>query len=197
MKRFLILVFLLFMPHFIFAQEGSIFALQLKSKSRAVKTIPSSYQSNISYALGSQQIERLQYRTYFIVLNHLQNGQYELQVYKLVRYGNKQVNSIYSSQFESSIEYAYTYETAGDRIRRDHFVYPPDSLTGWANPSDYVTSKEFVWKERFPAKTCNRGVYTSEQFGREYLEASCFRDRDSALRFGKKFVDYVLGNRGM
>lgn len=197
MKRALILLFLLFLPHFIFAEEGSIFALQLKSRSRVVKTIPSSYQSSISYALGSQQIEKLQYRTYYILLNHLSNGQYELQVYKLVRYGNKQINSIFASQFESSIEYAYTYDTAGDRIRRDHYVYPPDSLTGWSNPTDYVTSKEFVWKEQFPAKTCDRGVYTSEQFGREYLEASCFRDRDTALRFGKKFVDYVLGSRGM
>jgi hypothetical protein len=180
-----------------FSDQGSIFAVQSKSKSRVVKTMPSSYDSNINFAVQAQQLERIQYRTYFIVLNRLTNGQYELQVYRLVRYGNKQVNSIFASQFESSVEYSYTYEASGDRIRRDHYLYPPDSLTGWANPTDYITSKEFVWKEQFPSKACQRGVYTSEQFGREYLEASCFRDRDTALRFGKKFVDYMLGNRGM
>ncbi len=192
MKRVFILLVVLILPQVGFSDEGSISALQLKTKSRAVKTIPSMYDAGINTA----QVERLQYRTYFILLNST-NGQYELQVYKLVRYGNKQVNSIFASQFESSVEYAYSYEASGDRIRRDHFLYPPDSLTGWANPTDYVTVKEFVWKEAFPAKNCTRNVYTSEQYNREYLEASCFRDRDSALRFGKKFVDYVLGNRGM
>jgi hypothetical protein len=193
MNRALVLLMVLFLPLVGLSDEGSIAALQLKTKSRAVKTIPTVYDAGIN----TVQVERLQYRTYFILLNGTSNGQYELQVYKLVRYGNKQVNSIFASQFESSVEYAYSYEASGDRIRRDHFLYPPDSLTGWANPTDYVTLKEFVWKEPFPAKNCTRNVYTSEEYNREYLEASCFRDRDSALRFGKKFVDYVLGNRGM
>ncbi len=196
MKRHIFMLFVLLMPLVTYSYEGSIFAVQNKSKSRVVKTIPSSYDSNINFAINAQQVERLQYKNYFILLNQVSNG-YELQVYRLVRYGTKQVNSIFASQFESSVEYSYSYEASGDRIRRDHFLYPPDSLTGWANPTDYITTKEFVWKEQFPSKTCGRGVYTSEQYGREYLEASCFKDRDTALRFGKKFVDYVLGSRGM
>jgi hypothetical protein len=191
MKRILILLGALVWAQVGFSQE-SISALQLKTKSRAVKTIPRVYAADTN----TEQVEKLQYRNYFVLLNRTSNG-YELQVYKLVRYGNKQVNSIFASQFQSSVEYAYSYEASGDRIRRDHFLYPPDSLTGWANPTDYVTMKEFVWKEPFPAKNCSRNVYTSEEFNREYLEAACFKDRDSALRFGKKFVDYVLGSRGM
>jgi hypothetical protein len=176
------------------ASADSIFAVNSNSGKRLQKTNPGSYMSTLNSAAESQQLERLQYRGYFVLLNQVSN-QYEVQVYKMVRYGNKQVNSIFASQFQSSIEYEYSYN--GSAIRQDHFVFPPNSLTGWANPTDYVTMKEFPWKAAYPSKNCSEQIHSSEEFGREYLEASCFTSRDAAIQFAKKFIDYILGSRGM
>lgn len=189
----LLLAALLFAP-IASADTGSIFAVNSNTGKRIQKTNPNSYMSTLTAAAESQQLERMQYRGYFLLLNSVSN-QYEVQVYKMVRYGNKQVNSIFASQFQASIEYEYSYNGSG--IRQDHFVFPPNSLTGWANPGDYVTMKEFPWKAEYPSKSCTAQIHSCEEFGREYLEASCFINRDAAIQFGKKFIDYILGSRGM
>lgn len=193
-KGMVLLITALFMASVASADIGSIFALSSNSGKRLQKTNPGSYMSTLTAASESQQLERLQYRGYFLLLNRVSN-QYEVQVYKMVRYGNKQVNSIFASQFQSSIEYEYSYN--GSAIRQDHFLFPPNSLTGWANPSDFITMKEFPWKAAYPSKSCTSQIHSSEEFGREYLEASCFTNRDTAIQFAQKFIDYILGSRGM
>jgi len=196
MKAIVLILSILLLPQFASADIGSIFALESNQGKRLIKNNPSSYMSTLNSAIEAQQLERLQYRGYFLLLNRVSN-QYEVQVYRTVRYGNKQVNSIFASQFQASIEYAYSYDAAGNSIRREHYLFPPNSLTGWANPTDYLTVKEFPWKASYPSKTCTAQVHSCEEFGREYLEASCFTGRDAALQFAKKFIDYILGNRGM
>jgi len=196
MKGIVLILSILLLPQFASSDIGSIFALESNNGKRLIKTNPSSYMSTLNYATEAQQLERLQYRGYFLLLNRVSN-QYEVQVYRTVRYGNKQVNSIFASQFQASIEYAYSYDPSGDRIRREHYLFPPNSLTGWANPNDYLTIKEFPWNSLYPSKACKTQVHSSEEYGREYLEASCFTSRDAALQFAKKFVDYILGSRGM
>ena len=108
-----------------------------------------------------------------------------------------QVSSLFSSLFKSSVEYSYTYDRGSQQIIQRHFVFPPNSLTGWANPYDYMTMAKFDWNESFPSRTCASSVYTLEEVGRECLQAGCFTNRDSALLFDKKFIDYVLGARGI
>jgi hypothetical protein len=56
--------------------------------------------------------------------------------------------------------------------------------------------KQFKWGENFPAKNCSTSVFTSEEYGREYLQASCFPNRDAALTFATKFVASISGSRG-
>lgn len=194
MKGIILLISALLLAQVASADIGSIFAVNSTNGKRIQKTNPGSYMSTLNTAAESQQLERLQYRGYFVLLNRVSN-QYEVQVYKMVRYGNKQVNSIFASQFQASIEYEYSLN--GSAIRQDHFLFPPNSLTGWANAGDFITMNEFPWKSAYPSKSCTSQVHSCEEFGREYLEASCFTNRDAAIQFAKKFIDYILGSRGM
>jgi hypothetical protein len=194
MKGMIVLITALLFAPVASADIGSIFAVNSNNGKRLQKTNPGSYMSTLTTAAESQQLERLQYRGYFLLLNRVSN-QYEVQVYKMVRYGNKQVNSIFASQFQASIEYQYSL--SGSSIRQDHFVFPPNSLTGWANPTDFITMREFPWKAQYPSNNCTAQIHSCEEFGREYLEASCFTSRDAAIQFAKKFIDYILGSRGM
>jgi hypothetical protein len=194
MKGIVLVLSILLFAQIASADLGSIYAINSSNGKRLQKINPGSYMSTLNTAAESQQLERLQYRGYFLLLNRVSN-QYEVQVYKMVRYGNKQVNSIFASQFQASIEYEYSSNGTG--IRQDHFLFPPNSLTGWANPGDFITMKEFPWKAAYPSKTCSSQIHSSEEFGREYFEASCFTSRDAAIQFAQKFIDYILGNRGM
>jgi hypothetical protein len=199
MKRLVpVVIFISFiLAEAVFSDESSILALNNNSQGRLTKARPSNQQSSISRSIESQQAEQLQYRSFLVVINRNQSGKYELQVSKTVRYGDKQISSIYASQYQTSVEYEYRYESSSGKIRQDHFLFPANSLTGWANPGDYVTMREFAWKGRFPSQNCSSAVHTSEEFGREYLEASCFPSRDAAIQFAKRFVNYVLGPRGL
>ena len=105
--------------------------------------------------------------------------------------------SIFASVFKAGIEYSYSYDSRNGEIRQNHYICPPDSLTCWSNPGDYASMKEFSWKESFPAKSCPQSVFTSEEYGREYVQASCFPNRDAALNFAQEFIKYVSGTRGM
>lgn len=156
-----------------------------------------SYLSRVEIAIQGQTVERLAYRQFTILLNPLSNGQYELQVYRWVAYGNREVNSTFSSVFSGSEEYSYDYDAGTQTIVQYHFVFPPNSLTGWANPDDYATMPRLPWGENIPSKTCSTPVFSLEEFGREYLQAACFQNRDVTLRFAKRFIDYVSGARGL
>jgi hypothetical protein len=145
----------------------------------------------------SASVEQLTQGKFTILLNPVGNGQYELQVYRMVAIGNKRVMSIFTSVFKAGIEYSYSFDSRSGEIRQHHYICPPDSLTCWSNPGDYASMKEFSWKEAFPAKTCTQSVFTSEEYGREYVQASCFPNRDSALNFAQEFIKYVGGTRGM
>jgi hypothetical protein len=149
-----------------------------------------------NYLSRSQQsqAEQLKQGKFTIVLNPVSNG-YEVQVYRMVAYGNKRVNSIFASLYRSSIEYTYSYDAQSKEIRQYHFMCPPNSLTCWADPSDYSILSVFDWQENFPSKNCSTSVFTSEEYGREYLEASCFPNRDAALTFATKFIGYANRNR--
>ena len=180
------------------ADSTSILTVHQSSVSRIKKDNPQNpeFMNRQQAVASSGQMEDIQYRGYLIKLNR-NRTMYEVQVSNLVRYGNLEVNSIYASQFQSSIEYSYSIDGQSGRIRQDHFLFPAGSLTGWGNPDEYVIMARFDWKEKFPTtKNCQLAVYTSEEFGREYLEASCFQDHDSALNFAKKFINYV-STRGM
>lgn len=179
------------------SNPSSILALHTNQSGKLQKDKPALQRSNASRAIQSQQAERLQYRGFLVVINREANGTYELQISKMVRYGDKQINSIYASQYETSVEYQYKFDSASNSIRQDHYLFPANSLTGWANPGDFVTMREFAWKGNFPTKSCKVPMHTSEEFGREYLEGSCFPNRDAAIQFAKRFVNYVLGSRGL
>jgi hypothetical protein len=176
-------------------QASSILVLQQQSAQKLEKRNPRSAPSITGTAAAAAGLEQIQYRGYFINLQSDGQG-YGMQVYTLVNYGNLQINSIYATQFQSSVEYAYSYDKQQHAIRQDHFLFPANSLTGWANPDDYMLMRRFDWKEKFPAE-CTGSIYTSEEFGREYMETSCFRQHDAALTFAQKFINYVLSRRGL
>ncbi|MCI0412826.1 hypothetical protein L0222_08510 [bacterium] len=180
----------------LYGQSGSTAAIQLigKSKMQKANGDVSTYLDNIS--LRSQSVEQLAQGKFTIVLNPLSNGQYELQVYRMVKFGKKRVMSTFASLYQAGIEYSYSYDAQSQEIKQYHFICPPNSLTCWADPGDYASMKQFKWGENFPAKNCSQSVFTSEEYGREYLQASCFPNRDAALGFATKFVDHITSNRG-
>ena len=180
----------------LYGQSGSTAAIQLLSKTKMQKANGdvSTYLSNIS--LRSQATEQLAQGKFTIVLNPLSNGQYEVQVYRMVKFGKKRVMSTFASLYQAGIEYSYSYDAQSQEIKQYHFLCPPNSLTCWADPTDYESMKQFKWGENYPAKNCSLSVFTSEEYGREYLQASCFPNRDAALGFATKFVDNISGSRG-
>lgn len=175
--------------------NDSILVIHPNGKNHAQKA--GGHLDGIETGIQGQSIERMTYRQFTILLNPLSNGEYELLAYRWVVYGSRRVNSTFSSVFKSSVEYSYAYDPSAQAIVQYHFLFPPNSLTGWATPGDYAIIKQLAWGENLPSKTCSTPVYTLEEFGREYLQAGCFQERDSALRFAKKFIDYVWGARGL
>ena len=195
-KRLLpLFIFLLLISTLYAEQANTILVVRTIGAARIQKAQPRTSPSIAAQTSALGAWEQIEYRGYFINLQP-SGKNYNLQIYTTIEYGNYRVNSIYASQFQSSIEYAYTYDPAKHEIRQDHFLFPANSLTGWANPEDYVLMRQFDWKERFPAN-CDTSIYTSEEFGREYLEASCFQEHDAAVRFAKRFINYSLGRRGL
>ena len=175
--------------------ESTSAAIRLINRSKMEKAGGDvrNYLSRIS--AQAQSPERLRQGKFTILLSPLSNGEYELQVYRIVSYGTKRVMSTFASLYSSGIEYTYSYDTQSRQIKQYHFICPPNSLNCWANPSDYAILNEFEWNENFPSKNCSMPVFTSEEYGREYLQASCFSSRDAALTFATKFVNYANRNR--
>jgi len=186
---------ILFFGLFECAQADSILALHQNGRTRLDKANAEAYSARLATSIAGQNVEKLRYHKFTILINPLSNGEYELQVSRTVLYGKRKVNSIFSSVYESSIEYVYHQDQQTSEIVRLHFLFPPNSLTGWANPEDYSTMRQFDWQEKFPGRNCS--VSTLEESGREYLEAGCFQNRDDAVRFAQKFIDYVLSDRGL
>jgi hypothetical protein len=178
--------------------EESILALHRDQRGQLVKAAANvkQYRAQLARGIEGQQIETLEYRGFTLHLNRYR-GAYELQASRTVQYGDVRISSIFSSQYQASIDYIYTYDPKTKEIRQDHFIFPPNSLTGWANPENFMLLKHFDWREKYPASNCQVPVYTSEEYGREYLEASCFPTRDRALRFAKRFIDYARGRRSL
>lgn len=179
--------------------NDSILSLQRTEGSRLTKArrATDSYLTEVQSKVQAGNVEQLTYGKFIILLNQLSNGNWELQVYRIVTYGDRQIKSMFSSQYQASIEYGYTLDPKTQQITQHHYLFPPNSLTGWANPSDAAFMKRFPWKEKFPSQNCSATFFTLEEYGREYLEATCFPDRDTALRFATKFANYVSGARGM
>jgi hypothetical protein len=148
-------------------------------------------------ARAAQSAEQIKQGKFTIIINPLSNGQFEIQVYRMVSVGKKKVMSTFASLYRAGIEYSYAYDSKAQEIRQYHFVCPPNSLTCWANPEDYEILQQFKWGEKFPSKNCSTSVFTSEEYGREYLQATCFSSRDAALVFAQKFIEFVTGNRGL
>jgi hypothetical protein len=179
----------------LYGQSDSTAAIRLLSKTKMQKANGdvSSYLNSISLRSQSEQLAQGKFT---IVLNPLSNGQYEVQAYRMVKFGKKRVMSTFASLYQAGIEYSYSYDSQSNEIKQYHFLCPPNSLTCWADPGDYASMKLFNWGENFPAKNCSVGVFTSEEYGREYLQASCFPNRDAALTFATKFVSSISGKRG-
>ena len=190
----ILLVLLSALP--LYGQSNSTSAIRMVNKSKMEKANGdlTGYLSRIDQ---QATMEQLQQGKFTIVLNPLSSGQYELQVYRMVKFGKKRVVSTFASVYKTGIEYSYSYDAQHQEIQQFHFICPPNSLTCWANPQDYSSLKEFVWEEKFPSNNCSLSVFTSEEYGREYVQASCFPNRDAALLFAQKFIDYVTGNRGL
>lgn len=193
-KAFVGMMILLLSGISLYGQADSTSAVRLLSNSKIQKA-DGNVQSYLNRIAQAQSGETLKQGKFTIVLNPLANGQYELQIHRVVLFGKKRVNSIFASLYQSSIEYSYSYDSQSQQIKRYHFICPPNSLTCWAEPSDYAILTEFDWHENFPAKNCSMPVFTSEEYGREYLEASCFPNRDAALTFATKFIAYINSNR--
>ena len=178
----------------LYAQEGSIAAVRLKSATKMEKA-DGNVQNYLARTSQIQSAEQIQQGKFTIVLNPLANGQWETQVTRTVAFGTKRVNSIFASLYSSGIEYTYSYHSGTNQIRQFHYICPPNSLTCWSNPTDYAIFSQFDWGENFPSKNCDLSVFTSEEYGREYLQASCFASRDAALQFATRFVSYTKRNR--
>ena len=176
------------------AQEGSIAAIRSKSATKMEKA-NGNIQNYLARTSQIQSAEQVQQGKFTIVLNPLANGQWETQVSRTVAFGTKRVNSIFASLYQSGIEYTYSFHSGTNQIRQYHYICPPNSLTCWSNPSDYAILTQFDWGENFPSRNCALSVFTSEEYGREYLQASCFPNRDAALQFATKFVSYTKRNR--
>lgn len=179
----------------VLAQSASTAAIRKAGAARIEKANGniSAYMSRLAQA----NMEQLTQGKFTILLNPLTNGQYEVQVYRMVPVGNKRVMSTFSSVFKASVEYSYEIDTRDGSIKQNHYICPPDSLTCWSNPNDFASMPQFNWNEPYPAKSCSQPVFTSEEYGREYLQASCFSNRDAALTFAQSFIQYVTGRRGM
>lgn len=192
------LVFLIVLSTSIFelAAGDTILAVQVNGPGRMQKSINN---ASIRAGIESRNLEALNYRNFTILLNPVANNTYEVQAYRMVSYGSHQVSSVFSSVYKSSIEYGYRFDQQNQRIVQYHFVFPPNSLTGWANPRDFSAMQSFDWGEKFPIHSCSQDtpIHTLEESGREYMEAACMPDRDTALRFARSFIDYMLGSRGM
>lgn len=175
---------------------GSILVNHPNGPGKMQKASSASHQAQLQSQVGGG-LEGLSYRGFTILLNPVSNGAYELQVYRIVAYGNRRISSVFSSIYRSSIEYGYRFDSNSHRIIQHHFLFPPNSLTGWANPDDYASMTRFDWGEAYPIGNCPQStpIHSLEEVGREYLEAACLPNRDTALRFGQKFVDYMLSNR--
>lgn len=196
LKVILCMFFALLQVAAVHAEPGSIFAVRSMGDGQIQKADGSLYLQRIALAIQGQRVEQLSYRGFTLLLNPI-NGQYEIEATRMVVYGSIHVNSLFSSVYKASVEYSYTYDNSTQQIVQHHFLFPPNSLTGWANPEDYLTMTRFDWNESFPSRSCSVPVFTLEETGREYLQAGCFQSRDSALVFARKFVDYVLSTRGM
>jgi hypothetical protein len=190
------MIFVLLSGITLYGQSDSTAAIRLLNNTKMQKANGdvSSYLNIIG--LRSQAVEQIAQGKFTIVLNPLSNGQYEVQVYRMVKFGKKRVQSTFASLYQGGIEYSYSYDSQSNEIKQYHFLCPPNSLTCWADPKDYASMKQFKWGENFPAKNCSTSVFTSEEYGREYLQASCFPNRDAALAFATKFVDSITGSRG-
>jgi hypothetical protein len=178
----------------LYAQTDSTAAVRLLNNSRMQKA-NGNVQQYLARTAQAQTGEHLQQGKFTIILTGLANGQYEVQVYRMVPFGKKRVQSTFASLYQSGIEYSYRYDAQSQSIKQYHFICPPNSLTCWSNPKDYAIFQEFDWQEQFPSKNCSQSVFTSEEYGREYLQASCFSNRDAALGFAQKFIGYVSRNR--
>jgi hypothetical protein len=181
----------------LFAQSDSTAAIRLLNGSKIQKAggdLPAYRNHLVALQAG---IEQLREGKFTLLLNAMSNGQYEIQVYRMVPVGKKRIVSTFYSVFRASVEYSYEYDAKNGSIKQHHYICPPDSLTCWANPGDYANMNQFSWKESFPASNCAQPVFTSEEYGREYLQASCFSTRDAALTFAQKFIQYITGPRGM
>jgi hypothetical protein len=179
----------------LFAQSGSTTAIRMQGPSKIEKANGnvSAYMSRLAQA----NMEQVSQGKFTVLLNPLTNGQYELQIYRMVPIGNRRVMSTFSSVFKAGVEYSYEFDASNGSIKQHHYICPPDSLTCWSNPGDFASMSRFNWNETFPAKNCSQPVFTSEEYGREYLQASCFPNRDSALAFAQSFIQYVTGRRGL
>lgn len=188
---------LMYLAHSAFGD--SILSIRVNGPARIQKIRANEHETSIRSGIESQAVESLNYRNFTILLNAVSNNSYEVQVYRVVNYGTHHVSSVYSSIYKSSVEYGYGLDKDGQHIVQYHFLFPPNSLTGWANPQDVAGMLEFNWGEKFPARNCSiqTPIHTLEESGREYLEAACMPDRDTALRFARHFVDYMLGDRGL
>src|SRR5687767_5722853 len=157
----------------LYGQSDSTSAIRLLNKSTMQKADGDLQQYLHRIDLRATEPEVQKRGKFTILINSLSNGQYEIQVYRMVAFGSKRVMSTFSSLYQSGIEYSYSYDSQSQQIRQYHFICPPNSLTCWSDPSNYAMFQEFDWQEKFPAKTCSMSVFTSEEYGREYLQASC------------------------
>jgi hypothetical protein len=185
------LTVMLLSSYSLFAQSDSTSAIRQVNRSQIQKA-----EGNVQNYLNrirarAQSVETLRLGKFTVILNPLSNGEYELQVYKMVSYGKRRVNSTFASLYQSGVEYSYSYDPQSQKIKQFHFICPPNSLTCWAEPADYAILNEFNWQQKFPSKNCSMPVFTSEEYGREYLQASCFSSRDAALTFATEFVNYA------
>ena len=197
--RFLSLFLLLLFMSPVQAGAGSILVARANGPGKMLKVSEPSYQAELRSQAVSGGLESLSYRGFTILLNPVSDGSYELQVSRTVVYGNRRVSSVFSSIYRSSIEYGYGYDSNRREIVQHRFLFPPNSLTGWANPGDFAAMSKFDWGEAYPIRNCTQStpIHSLEEAGREYLEAACMPDRDTALRFGREFVDYMLSDRGL
>jgi hypothetical protein len=207
MKRSLFIILLGLVSAMVFADtsrvqaepQDSILTIRQSGPGRLTKAGGNAGAYEEQVRSSGRELESIEYRGFTILLNGLSDGSYEVQAFRIVAYGNHRVNSIFSSLYKSSVEFSYQYDKAHKNILQSHFLYPPNSLTGWANPGDYTIIQNFDWNEAFPSRSCytDSPVNTMEESGREYLEAACLPDRDTALRFAQRFIDYMRSGRGL
>ncbi len=140
-----------------------------------------------------QSVEKIKQGKFTILLSPLSNGEYEIQVYRMLGYGQRRV-TVHLRHSTNQALNTLTHTTRNPVKSAIPLYMSAEFADLLGQSSDYAILNQFEWQENFPSTTAQcpfsppkntAGIYT----------ASCFPHRDAALSFATKFITYTNRNR--